>query len=385
MEYNWSIEQIRRQKRQTRDLLRKTEGLTKEEKQILKDNIQTLTEMEAVLSPHRFHFSFPEKTKYVDSNHTIPTDTYLSYRDEIPSYMKKVILDALSYFQDYTDTYDDIKLPTFNLSNQELVEMSYDFYRWLPNKEYLKQFKKYTSPNRHLLRFTQNEFTEITGETNFFYYPTYRPYFCIDRNNTIDDFITLNHEIAHGIMFKRDTTLSQRGGHYFLTELEGSFFDFLSIQYLKQFMAKEIIQDLEYTRFITAYDDFISFYITDFAIRLFQQHREVSIVPIKKRILKQNLPFYLDETILLSSLQNNPKNSAKYLISYLTSLDIEKIYEIDPEKAFYLFEQIRNNKTDTVFDNLNKNGISFVGENDNYEPWQKTIGKISQLGKGKPL
>lgn len=381
MEYNWSIDKIKKQKIQTLNLLWKTKGFTKEEKQTLKAIIQELTDMENSLLPNKKSFSFPYRTRYIDQRHILPVSTYLSYRDNIPFYVKKIILDAVSCFQKYHDTYDGIELPNLSLSNQELVEMSYNFYHWLPNKEYLKFFKKYTNPNKHLLRFTHHQLTELTGETRFFYYPTYRPYFLIDKSNTFTDFITLNHEIAHGIMFQNDTSVFQRSEHYFLQELEGSFFDFLSIQYLKKSLPIEIIQELEYTRFITLYNCFTDFYITDLTIQLFQQGKNISVIPIQRKILKQGLPFYLDETILLSSLQGNPKENAKYLISYLTSLDLEGIYETDPELAFYRFEKIRNNKTDTLFNNLNKNGISFVGENENDAPFQKVIQKMNQLGK----
>ena len=383
MEYNWSIDKIRRQKRQTRDLLRKTEGLSKEEKNTLKIILQTLTEMENRLLPNKKTFAFPQKIKYMDDNHMVPVNTYLSYRDEIPSHIKQIVLEAIPFFANYTDTYDDLELPALHLSNQDLVAMSYDFYRWLPRKEYLTEFKKYTNPNKHLLRFIHSELYHNTGETFFFYYPTYRPYFCIDRNDTITDFITLNHEIAHGIMFRNDTTESQKIDYYFLTELEGFFFDFLSIQYLKQSFPYGIIQELEYTNFITAYNSFIDFYITDLTIRLLRKKKRISIIPIQKRILEQSLPFYCDETILFSALEQDPKPNTKYLISYLTSLDLEEIYETDPERAFYVFEQIRNNRSDNLFQNLNRNGISFVGEDDHYHPFQKKIEKMNQLGKNK--
>ncbi len=185
MEYNWDIGKIRRQRMQTRDLLRKTEGLTKEEKDTLRDIIATLKEMEQVVKPPFCPFSFPKRTKYMDSNHMLPTSTYLSNQEDIPYYIKQIILEAIPYFKDYTDTYDDIELPKLNISNHELVEMSHDFYRWLPNPEYFKSFKKYTNPKKCLLRFTQNELSNLTGETNYFYYPTYRPYFSIDRDYTI--------------------------------------------------------------------------------------------------------------------------------------------------------------------------------------------------------
>ena len=138
---------------------------------------------------------------------------------------------------------------------------------------------------------------------------------------------------------------------------------------------------MEYTNFITAYNSFIDFYITDLTIRLLRKKKRISIIPIQKRILEQSLPFYCDETILFSALEQDPKPNTKFLISYLTSLDLEEIYETDPERAFYVFEQIRNNRSDNLFQNLNRNDISFVGEDDHYHPFQKKIEKMNQLGK----
>ena len=79
MEYNWSIEKIRKQKQQTQDLLRKTKDLTKDEKQTLKMIIDTLTDMEHLLLPHRISLHFPQREKYMDCCKILTRDTYLSY------------------------------------------------------------------------------------------------------------------------------------------------------------------------------------------------------------------------------------------------------------------------------------------------------------------
>jgi hypothetical protein len=129
------------------------------------------------------------------------------------------------------------------------------------------------------------------------------------------------------------------------------------------------------------YDSFISFYVTDAAIKLFEKKKKISIIPIQNKILKQELPFYLDESVLLSSLQEDIKDTAKYLISYLTSLDLESIYEKDREYSLYLFENIRNFKNKNLFQNLVDNNISFIGDNDNYDTFQKVIKKMNMLGK----
>ena len=146
-------------------------------------------------------------------------------------------------------------------------------------------------------------------------------------------------------------------------------------------MSEDIIHELEYSRFASVYEDFISFYVTETAVELFKKKKDVSISSIERRILKHELPFYIDETILLESLNINPKITTKYLLSYLVSLDLEVLYEKDPEKSFSTFEQIRNNKSNDIYNNLKDNNISFICENENYRPLQKTIKKMNNLNK----
>ena len=57
------------------------------------------------------------------------------------------------------------------------------------------------------------------------------------------------------------------------------------------------------------------------------------------------------------------------------SLDLENIFDKDPEYAFFLFEKIRINKTVPFFDNLRKNEITFF--EDDYKNLKEKINKIS--------
>ena len=107
------------------------------------------------------------------------------------------------------------------------------------------------------------------------------------------------------------------------------------------------------------------FYLTDSAVTLYDKRGKIMIEPIQKRIMQDELTMYLDESVLMNSLQENPQDDARYAFSYLTSLDLEKIYEYDKEYAFYLLKRIRKNKTENIFANLKENGITFM--NDGYE------------------
>lgn len=383
MEYNWSIEKIRKQKQETLYALQHKEGLTKNDKDILKNNISILTEMEKSLLPNKMHFSLPKRVKYMDFNRILPQDTYNNYHD-IPYYVTETLLNATYCFKDLDDTYDSIELPYLDITNQELVEMSHEFYQWLPDKSFVKEFEKYTDPKKHLLRFVdKNQDDVIFGITRVFYYPKYIPYILIKKENDIYDFLTLNHEGSHVIMYQNDSYQSEISNHYFLTEVEGHFFDFLSIQYLKKYYPEDIIKQLEYDRFTTIFECLSSIFLTDSAIRLFDKNERISLKPIKRRIKELDIPFYVDNIILKENLLEDIRSNICYCLSFLISLDLEEIYEYDPEYAFYIFKKIRNNKTNNIYQNLKDNGISFVGEEENYVPFQKIIKKINELGDRK--
>ncbi len=380
MNYNWDIEKLEKQKKIIQNCIRITKGLTKEEIQFLKSSIKQIKELEDILF-NRYQLNQPRKIHYMDSHKLLPIKTYQDFQS-IPYYIKETILKATRLFKDLDDTYDNIPLPIFNVSNQDLVEMSYDFYSLLPDSSFLKDFIKYTDPKKHLLQFKNAQMKDIFGgQTYIFYYPKYIPYFLIYRRHDISDFLSLNHEISHAIMYQHDTYTVDKKNHYFLTELEGYFFDYLSIQYLKKFYSEEVINQLEYDRITAVLEDFATIFIDDTAIQLFENNRKITLHSIKNRFQKWNLPFSINSVLLKETLWEDVRYHSCCILSLLTSLDLEMIYEKDPEYAFYLFEKIRNNKTDHIFQNLEKNGISFMGERENYDPFQKKIQWINQLGE----
>lgn len=376
MEYNWSIEQIEEHKKQVKYLLKHTKGLTKEKKRELKETILGLIELEKQMSMDEVYYSFQPKIKYADPSKFLPIYTLQEYT-RVPINIKDYIFNSIPYFKNFVDNYHLLEVPMINLTNQELVSMSHDFYKWLPNKNYEKDFRNFTNPENHLLRFVSNPTVDILGLTQPFYYPTYQPYFSISRNNTIDDFETLNHEIAHGIFFKEDNLQSINGYHYYLMELEGSFFDYLTGRFLMGIMDDSIIKQLDYYKFINNYEYICELYLIQLVIRLYLKKKAIDISEIEKIVLKDELSIPINENILSTTLYENVYVYFQYSLSYFTSLDLETIAEYDLEYAFYLFEKIRRNKTDDIFSNLRENGITFM--DDGYQNLQKKIKTFGEI------
>lgn len=251
------------------------------------------------------------------------------------------------------------------------------FINLIPNQKYLKYFRMFTNPENHLLRFINGSDYDYFGLTRPFYYPNYRAYFSISREHTIEDFETLNHEIAHGICFQKDNYKTLNSKHYYLTELEGHFFNYLSHQYWIEKIDNAFINEMDYYGFITYYNQICELYLMDYAIFLATRKKKIEITEVEKKILRDELSISIDEGKLISALQESPKVNTLYSLSYLASLDLESIYEQDPEYAFYLFERIRNNKTNDIFSNLRENGITFM--DDGYQNLQKKIKSFGEI------
>lgn len=360
MKYQWSLERIQKHKKYYKSLLK---YLKNEECLKLKECISYFEDMENIIKTGcQCPISIPHP-QYKDKEKVLPLNTYDDFKMVHPK-VRRTMIEAMQSLAHIEDTYDSIELPTIKLTDEELVEMALEFARWVPDKTYKKQIEKYIRSQNHLLQFATPLDEEEMGLTYPFYYPKYRPYFLINRLNTIEDFATLNHELAHGVFYVTDTFTNEYN-HYYLTELEGNFFDFLSYEYLKEQEESSVLSELEYGRMVGRINNLIDFYLIDSSITLYDKKGRVTIEPIHKRIMQDELTMYLDESILFDSLQENPQEDARYGFSYLTSLDLEKTYDNDREYAFYLLKRIRRNKTENIFGNLEENGITFM--KDGYE------------------
>lgn len=377
MEYNWDKDKIEKLKKEYINLKRHTSGLQKKDKMSIKNKLNLIKEMENILYlPKEKYFSFTFPTKYIDKTKYLPKYTWNNYQ-EVPKFIRKWVLNSIHAFDKYEDLADKQALPKFQLSDKELVELSHDFFNWLPNKNYTQIANKYMDKDEKLLRIQNDTYNPYVGNTYPFSYPVYTPYFLIERQNNLNDFCTLNHEVAHGIFFASDTSISLFNNHQYLLELEGCFFDFLSLEFLKekQIVSQEIIDKLYYNEFLEMLDsNIIAFYFQYLSIVIYQKQKKIHIKDINQKLLELQLPFTINESLLLSYLREDSKRVTRYAISFLTSLDLEKIYVQDRELAFSEFESIRYNKTNDLEKNLADHGITFM--HDGYQNLQEKIQKL---------
>lgn len=381
MDYNWDIQKIRNLKRKHIELLRKTSGLTLEEKNGITEQIEKLKQMEEELNPSFLSLPTFPKEKYVDKDKLLSQETLNSYF-ETPKFIREIIGKSLPLFQDFKETSYNYALPKKKQNNEEIVNLSHDFYKWLYNGNYEQLFLHYTNPNHHLLRFKKMNSTEsLLGETIFFYYPQYLPFIQINKEGNSKDFLTLNHEIAHSIFYIFENNNSYNTDHYFLLELEGSYFDFLSLEFLKErkVITKQEIQTLEYLQILAIIQSFRLFYINYLKILSYKKINQISIEFMIEKSIEHGLSDFISISSIDMYTNVNIKKEAKYIISFLTSLDLIKLYKENPTTAFQTFLQVRENQKKDIQKILIENGISCIKKE--YQLLNDSLQKLKRIKK----
>jgi len=357
MKYNWDIEYLEKLERK----IKKLKYQHKEKTEELNECLKVLNQLKQYCLEKPIDFPINQKIKYMDKSKFLPRSTYQEYL-AIPKDIRKIAYDAIMLCANFENVYNEVSLPKFSCSNEQLIELSLKFSQWLPDKRYEKSFHKILNSKYHLVKFTEveSEESKLQGGIITIDYPRYHPFLWVERNRTIEDFLTQNHEVAHAIFYQTENFQSLRGEAHYLMEVEGSFFEYLSIEYLKGKVKKEILSNLEYLRLKRNYDNVICFYLNLLAVSEVRKEGQISIENIEKRILEDGLSFSVNESLLILSLKESPDSIIKYLISFLTSLELEKIANTDLEYALYLLEKIRCNKQESIIRTLKQNNIYFI-------------------------
>ena len=185
------------------------------------------------------------------------------------------------------------------------------------------------------------------------------------QDKTIEDISILCHEIGHAIFYNPSISCLNRS--YYLGEIEGYYFEYLTRKYLEKVgYDKSIINELEYRRFITIFDGYIAFYIMNMLINKYKYNKKINIEKMMQYIInKVNSNFSINnvnEAYINYSLNQNNLGFAKYIMSYLTYLDIEAMDKKDPELAFYTLKEVCKIEGDYIYKKLRNNHITFMDD-----------------------
>ncbi len=182
-------------------------------------------------------------------NDTITLLEILIYDDYYTEYLENGISDSVLHqkrrmgiYLPYFETIEKLagreqldvinrNYPIRKLSEQELKEITHDFFGSALDNELYKKFRKiYKKWDKHVFmdRLAMDDFGEA------FYLPYFDEVFIrIKRINSIVDLCSLGHEFGHGIQYLTNFSLELLNEKGVFVEIVSTFFEFLMSDYLK--------------------------------------------------------------------------------------------------------------------------------------------------------
>lgn len=372
MIYDWDLDELIRLRKFLKKRLREKSDLYN--LKALKGEIFSLDDMISIMGkrPLKSYLKPVKRIEYMDVTKYFPKHNYQLFK-KIPKDIKKVILDSKDVWFSTNDKYIERELKEIDLSDDELIELTYDFIKNIPTNDnfYLDLFDEIVNSKHKLLKLTNVADRYVAGCTYPINHPKYLPYIIIHRNNTILDFITLCHEFAHAAFFANEVH-----ANYFIKETEGFYFEMLAINYLNGKVDKASLKRLKYDMFDYQYTSLFKLYLTDLAAKQLRKTNRIELDDLVKTSCEDGTMLVTDNSYLLDSLSDDSHYNSRYLFSYLVFLDLYELYLQDPEQSFSKLEDVRLLEGRDIIDKLRNNGITFF--DDGYKNLQKTVDKINR-------
>ena len=370
MRYKWDLNELRENKRMLEEIYNTFDD--EDLKFYIEGIINTYSDM--------FYYGNSKKLPEVILNDNYINCTVDQLIDQLilasDSNSFKYIEELLNSFHIIKDSKFDISsIPTKIIAtNDELVQITENFFHKMTTFKIEKQFKDILDKNRIQIDYTKGVqdypgFTFVDGILN-------TRYIHITRSNTLFDSIILPHEAFHYIFCKTDTkgSFSKYNARY-LSEIEGMFANILFSEYYAETA----------TSFNPIFRNFNNSLYQQFLEELIVKRAILDSLTEKKRIRFHKLNKFLqyvcpnsdnftNKEELVSFLETPQDITITYALSYLTALDLYYIYLKDREEAFYYLECIKNYpETNQVLQLLYNNGITFM--EDDYSNLKKYIKK----------
>lgn len=224
------------------------------------------------------------------------------------------------------------------LSDEELFELSHDFYKNATTKRIFEQFMHFFNNRKkhaHILRDSNVNFYADT-----FYLPYYRELFIqLKPKNEFGDVATLNHEYGHGIHF-----INNYHGNFFKSnrifiEIISTFFEYLSLLYYGHngdYQLAAITSLVDNWEENKCHAENLQTFI-DY-INIMGLHKCTNKLEEKDAIVK-----YLERngTTNIESLDSTDfSEDILYVFANIIVCELLCIYYDDPEKALYLAQKI---------------------------------------------
>lgn len=228
----------------------------------------------------------------------------------------------------------DIEEKNHTLSKEDLVELTYDFFKnALDRRLYGNFMKNFYRKNDHL-RFLRNDFVSGIGGTTYPLSFLGENYITIKRSYTITDLLTLIHEYMHATTVTLNPNHSIENKTQF-GEIDAIFSEMLAYDYFKKYLPEYKLDLGKYYAYLdfNEYATIVSKVIS--LIEYEKNNYEIKNNKILKTFSREiGIPDYEINDIFMDA-----QNSDLYALGYIYALEFYKMYETDKDKALCILEK----------------------------------------------
>ena len=380
MVYSWDIDELKKRRRHLLNELLGNSTLIDRKK--IKSDFNLLNDMIDELEVNKCFNLFSSKEKdFIDDDKLLSRSYYNAF-SKISNNLLNLVYKITNNFDlvDLDEISKDLSFYDFNL--EKIIESTKSFYDSLPNKNYYLEISKFLNPNNHLLFFKYGSLFNLdSGNTYNLFYPNIVSYILVYIVNDISDLLTLDHELAHAYFNKYNSLEAFNTPYYYLTEIEGMFFEYLKEEFLiNNNYYQNDIKLCKNIKMNSIVEISKNLYIGNFIFNYYNKKGIIDEAEITETLFKQGILNSYNINAIYDSLLMYPRNIIKECISYLTFLDLKEIATNDLEKALYLLEEIRKDHNHNIFSTLRKNEITFMDDNfDNFKKEYVKINKYNNL------
>ncbi len=342
---SWNYKEIKMRQR----VLDKNSPFYKDDLENLKEMLKELGKeslSEKILSPLSF---FTSKFAVIEDN--------LSHYRSLANLTNPILLKAFAVTKDYDVPELQKRLPKKNFEIKDYMEMIDEFAQTLP-EPFKTEVRKYA--NESYFQISSTIDAEYNGITFIIHSPSYKPYYLIKKTKSIEIFVSMIHEIGHGIFLKNEKT--ELNLYKLLDEVEGYFFDYLALEFLKKkglISQKDVLENDCFTDFVNSLYQYFAQALHLHLI--FQKKGFVSTEEILKESFTYDLSVPLSQSYLEFVSALDFFENAKYAFSYLVNLDLQNISDL--EKALYYLYKLRSDSSLEIHALLKKWQITFLEDN----------------------
>lgn len=226
-------------------------------------------------------------------------------------------------------------ISTLILSDEQLIAITGELFKQLPNKYFYEQFKYYTDPNNHLLHIRYHKKLPTTDLGLAITDPKeHKSYGLVSRYNSVQDIISNGHEIMHMIVRSDEKPLFCYSEKGIYTEVEGFFANLLFTYMLrgKEYDDNEL-DDFERSYLQVTLQNIIDTFIVSTALNKVDDIENINFKDLRRCLKQKNITPTIFKKNFLGFLNNNFNSGINYTTSYLIALDLFEQYKTDPEKV----------------------------------------------------